>query len=149
MSLNTVRSAIEGRIATEFANAPVIQVSYGNVPFTPPNNSSFIQVFVGFGDQRYITLTSPASGINAVNGAITANIFTPRGAGAGANLTIAQRFVDLFSRLYLSNIRFDAANGPSAVEASVNETGISAQTALAASFYQSQVTISFEAFEQS
>jgi len=147
MSLNTVRAAIEGRIATEFASAPIIQVSYGNVPFEPPNNSDFIQVFVGFGDQRHITLLAPASGMNAINGAITANIFTPRGAGAGANLTIAQRFIDLFSRLYLSNIRFDAANGPSTIEASVNEAGISAQTALAASFYQSQVTISFEAFE--
>lgn len=149
MSLNTVRSAIEGRVATEFAAAPAVQVTYGNLPFTPPNNASFIQIFVGFGDQRYLTLLAPVNGINAVNGAITANIFTPRGAGPGANLTLAQRFINLFSRLYLSNIRFDAANGPSTVEASVNETGISAETALAASFYQSQVTISFQAYEQS
>lgn len=147
MSLNTVRSAIEGRIATEFAASPAIQVSYGNVPFTPPNNGSFIQVFVGFGEQGYITLMSPGVGTNRVNGAITANIFTPRGAGAGANMTIAQRFIDLFSRQYVSNIRFDAAIGPATIEASVNETGISAQTALAASFYQSQITIAFEAFE--
>jgi len=147
MSLNTVRSAIEGRIATEFAAAPAIQVAYGNVPFTPPNNGSFIQVFVGFGEHSYITLLSPASGINRVNGAITANIFTPRGAGAGANMTVAQRFIDLFARLYLSNIRFDAAIGPATVQASANKTGISGQTALAASFFQSQITIAFEAFE--
>lgn len=147
MSLNTIRSAIETRIATEFASAPVIEISYGNVPFSPPNNSSFIQVFVGFGDHRYLTLVSPATGMNAVNGVITANVFTPRGAGAGANLTIGQRFIDLFSRVYTSNIKFDAANGPTPIEASVNETGISTQSSLAASFYQSLITISFEAFE--
>lgn len=149
MSLNTIRSAIESRIATEFAAAPAIQVAYGNVPFTPPNNGTFIEIFVGFGDHSYITLLSPAVGMNRVNGAITANIFTPKGQGAGANLTVAQRLINLFSRLSVSNIRFDAANGPSIVQASINETGVSAETSLAASFLQSQVTITFEAYEQS
>lgn len=149
MSLNLIRSAIEGRIAAEFASAPIISVCYQNVPFVPPNNSSFIQIFINFGDQAYLTLLSPSTGMNRVNGVLTANIFTPRAVGTGANITIAQRFIDLFSRVYLSNIKFDPANGPAAVEASVNETGISAQTALAASFYQTQVVISFEAYEQS
>lgn len=138
MSLNAIRAAIEGRIATEFASAPAIPVSYQNVPFTPPNNSSFIQVFVDFGDQSYLTLLSPSAGMNQVNGSLTVNVFTPRGVGPGANLTIAQRAVDLFSRLTLQNINFDAANGPSTVASPAPE-----------GFYQTQVTITFEAFEQS
>lgn len=138
MSLNTIRAAIEGRIATEFAAAPVIPVSYQNVPFTPPNNSSFIQVFVGFGDQNYLTLLAPATGFNRVNGALTVNVFSPRGVGPGANLTIAQRVIALFSRLSLQNIRFDAANGPNAITTPSPE-----------GFYQTQVTVTFEAFEQS
>lgn len=138
MSLNTIRAAIEGRIATEFAASPVIPVAYQNVPFTPPNNSSFIQAFVGFGDQAYLTLLAPATGMNRVNGALTVNIFTPRGVGPGANLTIAQRVINLFSRLILQNINFDAANGPNAIA-----------TAAPEGFYQTQVTITFEAFEQS
>lgn len=138
MSLNTIRAAIEGRIATEFASAPVIPVSYRNVPFTPPNDSSFIQVLVDFGDQSYLTLLAPSAGMNQVNGSLTVNVFTPRGYGPGANLTIAQRVIDLFTRLTLQNIKFDAANGPSTVASPVPE-----------GFYQTQVTITFEAFEQS
>lgn len=138
MSLNAIRAAIESRIATEFATAPIIPVAYQNVPFTPPNDSSFIQVFVGFGDQAYLTLLAPTTGMNRINGALTVNVFSPRGVGPGANLTIAQRVIDLFSRLTLENINFDAANGPNAIA-----------TPAPQGFYETQVTISFEAFEQS
>jgi hypothetical protein len=37
---NDIRAAIEGRIATQMAIAPVYPVSYQNVPFTPPNNTA-------------------------------------------------------------------------------------------------------------
>jgi hypothetical protein len=36
---NDIRAAIEVRIATQMAIAPVYPVSYQNVPFTPPNNT--------------------------------------------------------------------------------------------------------------
>jgi hypothetical protein len=47
---NDIRAAIEGRIATEMAIAPVYPVSYQNVPFTPPNNTPWLQVFLRLGD---------------------------------------------------------------------------------------------------
>ena len=53
---NDIRAAIEGRIATQMAIAPVYPVSYQNVPFTPPNNTPWLQVFLRLGDNAYATL---------------------------------------------------------------------------------------------
>jgi hypothetical protein len=143
MSLNTLRAAIESRIATEFALAPAIQVSYQNVPYTPPNNASWIQSSILWGDSAYLTILTTATrgtgdGFDRRNGTLVFNIFSPRGEGPGAALTIAQRCIDLFSRLQLQNIKFDAANGPRSIEPPAPE-----------GFYQTQVTITFEAYEQS
>lgn len=143
MSLNTIRSTIEGRIATEFALSPVLQVAYQNVPFTPPNNASWIQTNIIWGDSAYMTiLTTSARGTGAGfdrrNGTLVFNVFSPRGEGPGAGLTIAQRCIDLFSRLQLQNIKFDPANGPRSVEPAAPQ-----------GFFQTQVTITFEAYEQS
>jgi hypothetical protein len=143
MSLNTLRSHIEGRIATEFASAPVLQVAYQNVPFTPPNNSSWIQSSIIWGDSAYMTILTTSSrgtgdGFDRRNGTLVFNIFSPRGEGPGAGLTIAQRCIDLFSRLQLENIKFDAANGPRTIEPAAPE-----------GFFQTQVAITFEAYEQS
>jgi hypothetical protein len=143
MSLNTIRAAIEGRIATEFASAPALQVSYQNVPFTPPNNASWVQTSILWGDSAYLTiLTTPTrgtgDGFDRRNGTLVMNVFSPRGEGPGASLTIAQRCIDLFSRLQLQNIKFDPANGPRTIEPAAPE-----------GFYQAQVTVTFEAFEQS
>jgi len=141
MSLNTIRAAIEGRIATEFAASPAIQVAYQNVPFTPPNNASWIQATISWGDSGYVTLlklNTSNGGFDRRNGALTFNIYTPSGQGPGAGLTIAQRCIDLFSRITLQNIIFDAASGPRTIE-----------TPLPQGFYQTQVAITFEAFEES
>jgi hypothetical protein len=143
MSLNTVRSYIEGRIATEFAASPAIQVAYQNVPFTPPNNASWVQANIIWGDSAYMTILTTSTrgtgaGFDRRNGTLVFNVFAPRGAGPGAGLTIAQRCIDLFSRLQLENIKFDPVNGPRTIEPSVPE-----------GFSQTQVTISFEAYEQS
>lgn len=143
MSLNTIRSAIENRIATEFSTAPALQVAYQNVPFSPPNNASWIQAFISYGDSAYLTILTQSNrgtgdGFDRRNGALTFNIYSPRGEGPGAGLTIAQRCIDLFSRLHLQNIKFDPANGPRTIE-----------TAAPEGFYQTQVAITFEAYEQS
>ena len=47
-TINEIRTAIEARLATEMANAPVYTVAYQNVPFTPPNNSSWVQSAIIF-----------------------------------------------------------------------------------------------------
>ena len=134
-SLNDVRSAIEGRIATELAKSPAYPVSYQNVPFTPPNNSAWLQVQIRFGDNTYATLQGPSTGFNRQNGTLVVNIFTPIGTGAGANLTIAERVKDLFDRAKFSSLIFDPISGPAAVIAGAPEA-----------FYQTQLTATFEAY---
>jgi len=128
---NDIRAAIEGRIATQMALSPAYPVSYQNVPFTPPNNTPWVQAFIRFGDNAYATLTS----FNRQNGVLVVNVFTPIGNGAAANFTIAERVKDLFDRRTVSGIIFDAASGPAQVTPASPEP-----------YYQTQVTITFEAY---
>ena len=135
-TLNDVRAAIEGRIATEMAIAPVYPVSYQNVPYSPPNNSPWLQVFIRFGDNAYATLRPIGSaGFNRHNGTLVVNVYTPVGAGTGANFTIAERIKDLFDRQTVSGIIFDAASGPAQVIPASPEP-----------YYQTQLTITFQAY---
>jgi len=144
---NNVRAAIEGRIATEIAIAPVYPVSYQNVPFTPPGNSPWLQASIRFGDNAYATLLPTGGvGFNRQNGVLVVNVFTPVGVGAAANYTIAERIKDLFDRAKFSSIIFDAASGPAVVGAGVIETGTSASSGLAAAYFQTQLTATFEAY---
>ena len=128
---NDVRAAIEGRIATEMAASPTYPVSYQNVPFTPPNDTPWLQVFIRFGDNNYATLKT----INRQTGTLVVNVFTPQGLGAAANFTIDERIRALFDRLTLSGIIFDAASGPAQVVPAAPEP-----------YYQTQLTVTFEAY---
>ena len=128
---NDIRAAIESRIATELAIAPVYPVSYQNVPFTPPNNTPWLQVFIRFGDNNYATLAS----FNRQNGTLVVNVFTPIGVGAAANFTIAERVKDLFDRAKFSSIIFDPASGPAQVTPAAPQP-----------YYQTQLTATFEAY---
>lgn len=132
---NEVRAAIEERIATEMALSPVYPVSYQNVPFTPPNNSPWLQVFIRFGDNSYATLLGPSTGFNRQTGTLVVNIFTPQGQGTAANFTIAERIKDKFDRAKFSGIIFDAASGPAQVTPAAPEP-----------YYQTQLTATFEAY---
>jgi hypothetical protein len=133
---NDIRAAIEGRIATQMALSPSYPVAYQNVPFTPPNNSPWLQVFLLFGDNNYATLLAPSTGFNAQNGVLTVNVFTPVGVGAAANYTLAERVKDLFDRKTVSGIIFDAASGPSVINPSSPE----------AAFFQTQLSITFTGY---
>lgn len=137
-TFNDVRAAIEGRIATEMALSPTYPVSYQNVPFSPPNNTPWLQAFIRFGDSGYATLLplgATTKGFNRQNGVLTINVYTPVGLGTGANLVIAERAKDLFDRAQFSSIIFDAASGPSQVTPAQPEP-----------YYQTQLTASFTAY---
>ena len=135
-SYNDVRAAIEGRIAAEMALAPVYPVSYQNVPFTPPNNTQWVQAFIRFGDNNYATLLPTGGvGFNRQTGTLVINVFTPQGQGTAANFTIAERLKDLFDRQIVSGIIFDAASGPAQVTPAAPEP-----------YFQTQLTITFEAY---
>ena len=135
-TINDVRATIEERIATEMAKMPTYPVSYQNVPFTPPNNSPWVQVFLRFGDNTYATiLPATANGFNIQTGVLVVNVYTPQGQGTAANYTIANRIRSLFDRLTLDSIIFDAASGPAQVTPASPEP-----------YYQTQLTITFEAY---
>lgn len=128
---NDIRAAIEGRIAAEMANYPSYPVAYGNVPFTPPNNQPWVQAQLRLGDNAYATLTS----FNRQNGVLVLNVYTPIGNGAAVNYTIAERLKDLFDRMTVSGIIFDAASGPTVITPAAPEP-----------YFQTQLTITFEAY---
>jgi len=133
---NDLRAAIEGRIAAELAKAPTYPVSYQNVPFTPPNNTPWLQAFIRFGDNAYATLLPTGGvGFNRQNGTLVVNVFTPTGAGTATNFTIAERVKDLFDRAKFSSIIFDPASGPAQVTPAAPEP-----------YYQTQLTATFEAY---
>jgi hypothetical protein len=133
---NDVRAIIEGRIAAEMATEPAYPVSYQNVPFTPPNNAPWVQAFIRFGDNNYATLLpTGGEGYNLQTGTLVLNVFTPQGNGTAANFTLAERLKDLFDRVRLNSIIFDAASGPAQVTPAAPEA-----------YYQTQVTITFEAY---
>jgi|TARA_Y100000033_G_scaffold9278_1_gene8414 hypothetical protein len=133
---NDIRAAIEARIATEMAESPAYQVSYENVPFTPPNNSTFVKVQIRFGQNAYATLLGPTTGSNRQAGVVVIGIFSPIGVGTGDNFTLAERLKDLFDRKTVSQIIFDAADGPAIVDAAPE------------SFFQTELAITFNAFVQ-
>jgi len=133
---NDVRAAIEGRIAAELAKAPTYPVSYQNAPFTPPNNTPWLQAFIRFGDNAYATLLPTGGvGFNRQNGTLVVNVFTPIGNGTAANFTIAERVKDLFDRAKFSSIIFDPASGPAQVTPAAPQP-----------YYQTQLTATFEAY---
>lgn len=134
---NDIRQVIEARIATEMALSPAYQVSFENVPFTPPNNSTWVKAQIRFGANNYATLLGPTTGSNRQSGILVINVFSPIGVGTGDNLTAAERLKDLFDRKTVSQIIFEAADGPVFVE-----------PAAPASFFQTELAITFDAFVQ-
>ena len=68
---------------------------------------SFIQCLTSFGAGRYL-----GNGINSVVGLVVLNVFTEDGIGSGANFTICKRLRDLYNRITVSGVIFDAVVGP-------------------------------------
>lgn len=136
-TFNDVRAAIEGRLATEMANSPAVQVAFTNVPFTPPDAGNWIRAQLQFNDNQYFTLRGPTAGFNRQSGILVVDIFTPIGVGAGANYTIAERVKDLFDRVTVSNVTFDAASGPFVVQPAAPEA-----------YFQTQLSMTFDAYLQ-
>lgn len=136
IDLNTVRSTIEGRLATELANSPAIPVVFHNMPSTPPNNDTWAQCLMSFGANSYLTMGGTTGSENSVTGVVVINIFTAKGIGPGSNLTVGKRVRDLYNRIVVSGVHFDPPTGPEVVATPSPE-----------GFFQTQVRMTFETFE--
>jgi len=136
VNLNTVRSTIEGRLATELALSPAIPIVFHNQASNPPNNGTWVQCLTSFGNNSYLTMGGTTGSSNSVIGVVVINIFTPLGVGPGSNLTVGKRVRDLFNRILVSGVHFDPPIGPEVV-ANPSPEG----------FFQTQVRLTFETFE--
>ena len=131
VDLNTVRSTIEGRFATELASSPAIPVVFGNMSFDSTTEDTFVQCLTSFGTGRYL-----ADGVNVLVGLVLINIFTEEGIGPGANFTIGKRVRDLYNKVTVSDVIFDSPIGPEVLASSPEGK------------FQTQLRITFEIFEE-
>ena len=134
IDLNTVRSTIEARLATELASSPAIPVVFNNMAFDSTTEDSFVQCVTSFGSGSYQTMGN-ASGTNSVVGLVLLNVFTEEGIGAGANFTICKRLRDLYNRITVSSVIFDSPIGPEIFTSSPEGK------------FQTQIRVTFEIFE--
>ena len=133
--LNTVRSTIEARLATELSLAPPIPVVFNNMPFDSTTEDSFVQCVTSFGANTYLTQGGANDSDNLVSGLVLLNVFTEEGIGAGANFTICKRLRDLYNRITVSSVIFDAPIGPEILTSSPEGK------------FQTQIRITFTIYE--
>ena len=131
IDLNTVRSTIEARLATELASSPAIPVVFSNMAFDSTTEDTFVQCLTSFGTGSYL-----ADGVTLVAGLVVLNIFTEEGAGAGANFTIGKRLRDLYNKVTVSDVIFDSPIGPEVLTSSPQGK------------FQTQLRITFEIYEE-
>ena len=112
IDLNTVRSTIEARLATELASSPAIPVVFNNMAFDSTTEDTFVQCVTSFGSNEYLTQGDTSNAFNNIVGLVLINVFTEEGLGAGSNFTICKRIRDLYNRVTVSNVIFDAPVGP-------------------------------------
>ncbi len=133
--LNTVRSTIEARLATELASSPAIPVVFNNMTFDSTAEDTFVQCITSFGANSYITQGGTSDSDNLINGLVLLNVFTEEGLGAGSNLTICKRLRDLYNRITVSSVIFDAPIGPEILTSSPQGK------------FQTQIRITFTIYE--
>ena len=112
VDLNTVRSTIEARLATELASSPAIPVVFNNMTFDSTSEDTFVQCVTSFGASNYLTQGGASDSDNLISGLVLLNVFTEEGLGAGSNFTICKRLRDLYNRITVSSVIFDAPIGP-------------------------------------
>ena len=135
IDLNTVRSTIEARLATELASSPVIPVVFNNMTFDSTAEDTFVQCITSFGAGEYLTMGGTTDSDNNVVGLVLLNIFTEEGLGAGSNFTICKRLRDLYNRVTVSNVIFDSPVGPEILASSPEGK------------FQTQIRITFNIYE--
>ena len=134
--LNTVRSTIEARLATELASSPAFRVVFNNMTFDSTAEDTFVQCVTSFGNNTYLTQGGASDSSNQIDGLVLLNVFTEEGLGAGSNFTICKRLRDLYNRITVSSVIFDAPIGPEILTSSPEGK------------FQTQIRITFTIFEE-
>jgi len=124
-------------LVTQSPEAGATPLVFRNQAFEPTPGNSFVQCLLTFGASSYLTLGGAAGAFNQIDGSIEANIFTPLGAGLGANYDLASRVCTLYTREIIEGIEVGPPAGPTVATA-----------AQPASFFQSTVTVPFRVYEE-
>tara|TARA_R100000353_G_scaffold134765_1_gene95601 strand:- start:260 stop:682 length:423 start_codon:yes stop_codon:yes gene_type:complete len=135
VDLNVVRKTIEKRLTEEFTDGPFIPLVFNNTPFDASSVDEFIQCITSFGASSYLTQGANTNSTNNIAGLIVLNIFTKQGVGSGENFAICKRLRDLYNRMTVSNVIFDAPVGPEIFQS--NPEGR----------FQTQIRVTFEIYE--
>ncbi len=135
VDLNTVRSTIEARLATELASSPAIPVLFNNMTFDSTSEDTFVQCVTSFGASNYLTQGGASDSDNLISGLVLLNVFTEEGIGAGSNFTICKRLRDLYNRITVSSVIFDAPIGPEILTSSPEGK------------FQTQIRVTFTIYE--
>ena len=135
VDLNTVRSTIEARLATELASSPAIPVVFNNMTFDSTSEDTFVQCVTSFGASNYLTQGGASDSDNLISGLVLLNVFTEEGLGAGSNFTICKRLRDLYNRITVSSVIFDAPIGPEILTSSPEGK------------FQTQIRVTFTIYE--
>tara|TARA_Y100000401_G_scaffold68102_1_gene54561 strand:- start:257 stop:685 length:429 start_codon:yes stop_codon:yes gene_type:complete len=135
VNLNTVRATIEKRLNDEFKTGQRIPLVFNNVPFDSSTVDRYIQCNTSFGASEYLTQGTNTDSFNLIVGLTIFNIYTAQGLGAGANYIIGKRVRDLYNRMTVSDVRFDAPIGPEILQSSPEGK------------FQTQIRITFEIYE--
>ena len=135
IDLNTVRATIEARLASELASSPAIPVVFNNMAFDSTTEDTFVQCLTSFGSNEYLTQGDTSNAFNNIVGLVLINVFTEEGLGAGSNFTICKRIRDLYNRVTVSNVIFDAPVGPEIFTSSPEGK------------FQTQIRITFNIYE--
>ena len=133
INLNTVRSTIETRLRNEFRTGRPIPVVFSNTPFDASTVDTFIQCTTSFGSSTYETQGTNPTIIQS--GLVVINVFTKQGVGSGENFTICKRIRDLYNRITVSDVIFDAPVGPEVSESTPEGK------------FQTQIRVTFEVYE--
>ena len=132
VDLNTVRKTIETRLQNEFRTGRPVPLVFNNMPFDSSSADQYIQCVTSFGASEYLTQESPNSSTTATNlivGICLFNIYTKQG------IDICKRIRNLFNRITVSDVRFDAPEGPEILQSSPEGR------------FQTQISITFEIYE--
>jgi len=135
--LNAIRATIEGRLATELANSPALPVVFHNMAYEPAPGTSWVQCLTTFGSGEYLSHGGTTDSFNRIVGLVVVNIFSAKGVGPGANYVIGKRIRDLYNRVIVSGVYFDAPTGPEALASPTPE-----------GYFQTQVRVTFEFIEE-
>ena len=114
---------------------PILQAKQLTAQYIPTELSKIIR---SFGASQYLTQEAPNSSTTSTNlvvGLCLFNIYTKQGIGAGDNFAICKRLRNLFNRITVSDVRFDAPEGPEILQSSPEGR------------FQTQISITFEIYE--